>query len=187
MLNARATQPRVQYFPDRRYGAAFLRRYVVEACSEGMQRSPRALAGQLAAACVAGKGNSRVGASGRVRTLSGCSAHVCRGNASAVDVELVRHSPANRRGPTRRATRAETAPRSSGKSAEQGRALGGSALHDASTRLQLNGVVAIADSSLSRGRSRPSSRLAHFSLRRTGPPETGPSIPTSSNSANQLR
>jgi hypothetical protein len=36
LLNARATQPRVQYFPDRRCGAAFLRRYVVEAFTKGM-------------------------------------------------------------------------------------------------------------------------------------------------------
>jgi hypothetical protein len=36
LLNTRATQPRVQCFPDRRSGAAFLRRYVVEAFSTGM-------------------------------------------------------------------------------------------------------------------------------------------------------
>jgi hypothetical protein len=37
LLNTRATQPRIQYSPDRRRGAAFLRRYVVEAFSEGMR------------------------------------------------------------------------------------------------------------------------------------------------------
>jgi hypothetical protein len=37
LLNTRATQPRVQHFPDRRCGAAFLRRYVVEAFSKGMR------------------------------------------------------------------------------------------------------------------------------------------------------
>lgn len=36
LLNGRAAQPRVQYFPDRRRVAAFVRRYVVEAFSEGM-------------------------------------------------------------------------------------------------------------------------------------------------------
>jgi len=37
LLNARATQPRIQHSPDRRFGAAFLRRYIVEAFSEGMR------------------------------------------------------------------------------------------------------------------------------------------------------
>jgi hypothetical protein len=37
LLNTRATQPRVQCFPDRRRGAAFVRRYVVDAFSEGMR------------------------------------------------------------------------------------------------------------------------------------------------------
>lgn len=36
LLNGRAAQPRVQCFPDRRRGAAFVRRYVVEAFGEGM-------------------------------------------------------------------------------------------------------------------------------------------------------
>jgi hypothetical protein len=36
LLNGRAAQPRVQYSPDRRRGAAFVRRYVVEAFSEGI-------------------------------------------------------------------------------------------------------------------------------------------------------
>lgn len=37
LLNSRAAQPRVQYLPDRRCEAAFLRRYVVKAFSEGMR------------------------------------------------------------------------------------------------------------------------------------------------------
>ena len=36
LLNGRATQPRVQYYPDRRRDASFLRPFVIQAATEGM-------------------------------------------------------------------------------------------------------------------------------------------------------